>query len=130
MSEVAKVIESWAQATRENRGEDILANHSPDLVIFDVLSPMKYESAQEYRASWDEWQPETAGESQFDIENLEITEGDDVAFAHSFIRCGGTLPNGDTFEDLVRATFCLRKVHGAWKIIHQHISRPIEMGQD
>ena len=74
MSEIYEVIESWAKATRENRKADILANHSSDLVIFDVLPPMKYESAAEYRASWDDWQPETDGDAQFDIENLSITE--------------------------------------------------------
>jgi ketosteroid isomerase-like protein len=126
MSEVAEVIESWAKATRENRREDILANHSSDLVIFDVLAPMKYESAAEYRASWDDWQPETNGEAQFDIENLTITEGVDVAFAHSFIRCGGTMPKGEKFQDLVRATFCLKKIDGLWTITHQHVSKPIE----
>jgi len=129
MNEIAKVIESWAKATRENRKDDILANHVAELVIFDVLAPMKYESAVEYRASWDEWQPETEGEFQFDIEELNITEGNDVAFAHSFIRCGGTFPNGEVFHDLVRATFCLIKNAEQWKITHQHVSKPVELFQ-
>ena len=129
MIEIHEVIESWAKATRENRKADILANHSSDLVIFDVLPPMKYESAAEYRASWDDWQPETDGDAQFDIENLSITEGEEVAFAHCFIRCGGTMPNGEKYQDMVRATLCLKKLDDIWKITHQHISKPIENTQ-
>jgi ketosteroid isomerase-like protein len=92
-AEVRAVLEEWAAATRLSRTDEILKHHSTNLVIFDVLPPMKYESA-------------------------------DVAFAHSFIRCGGTFPDGRTFQDLVRATFCLRKVDGSWMVEHQHVSKP------
>jgi ketosteroid isomerase-like protein len=37
------------------------------------------------------------------------------------------LPDGKSFEDLVRATFCLRKDQGLWMVAHQHISKPIQM---
>ena len=124
--DVRAVIEAWAQAARQNRKEDVLKNHVSDLVVFDVLPPMKYESAESYRRSWDGWQPETQGEGKFDLENLSVTAGAEVAFAHSFIRCGGSMPDGRTFEDLVRATFCLRKLDGYWKISHQHISKPLK----
>ncbi|MEO9812417.1 MULTISPECIES: nuclear transport factor 2 family protein [Marinobacter] len=124
-SEIRTVLESWAAATREGRQDDILKNHAIDLVIFDVLPPMKYVSAESYRRSWEEWQPESQGEATFNLENLSITASQDVAFAYSFIRCGGTLPDGRTFQDLVRATFCLRKENGSWIIKHQHISKPI-----
>jgi ketosteroid isomerase-like protein len=78
--------------------------------------------------SWDEWQPDTQGEGQFDLEDLKITAESDIAFAHAFIRCGGKLPDGKSFEDVVRATFCLRKVSGKWKVAHQHISKPMKVG--
>jgi ketosteroid isomerase-like protein len=123
-AEVRTVLEEWAAATRLNRKEDILKHHSMNLVIFDVLPPMMYESAESYRCSWGEWQPDTQGEAVFNLENLTITAGSDVAFAHSFIRCGGTLPDGRSFQDLVRATFCLRKVDASWVVEHQHVSKP------
>jgi ketosteroid isomerase-like protein len=88
--------------------------------------PMKYESADSYRRSWEEWEPDARGEAVFNLENLTITAGNDVAFAHSFIRCGGTFSDGRTFQDLVRATFSLRKVDGSWMVEHQHVSKPYE----
>lgn len=125
-NQVRTVLEAWAKATRQDRRDEVLKNHVPDLVIFDVLSPMKYESAEAYRRSWGDWQPEIQSESQFDLENLTVTTGTDVAFAHCFIRCGGTLPDGRSFQDLVRATFGLRKIDGSWKVTHQHISKPFQ----
>jgi ketosteroid isomerase-like protein len=125
--QVRTVLEAWAEATRQNRKDDILKNHTANVVIFDVLPPMQYESAAAYRASWGDWQPETQGEGQFHLENLTIAAGSDLASAHGFIRCGGTLPDGRKFQDLVRATFCLRKVDGHWKVFHQHVSKPFQV---
>ena len=127
-SKIRGLLESWASATRQGRQDDVLANHAEDVLIYDVLPPMKYESATAYRRSWDDWQPDTLGEGRFDLEELSITTGSDVAFAHGIIQCGGTLPNGKTFQDTVRATFCLGKVNGFWKVLHQHISKPLQMG--
>ncbi len=121
------ILEAWARATREGRQDDVLSDHAEDVVIYDVLPPMKYDGTAAYRKSWNEWQPDTQGESQFDLQDLVVMAGEDVAFAHCFIRCGGTLPNGTTFEDLVRATFCLTKASGSWKVMHQHISKPFQM---
>lgn len=124
--EVRAILETWAERTRKGQLDHVLENHASDVLIYDVLAPMKYEGAAAYRASWGDWQPDTQGEGKFDVEDLQITAGDDVAFAHAFIRCGGTLPNGKTFEDLVRATFCAKKIDGAWVVTHQHISKPIK----
>lgn len=122
--DVRAVLEEWARATREGRQDNVLNNHLADATIYDVLAPLKYEGTDAYRASWAEWQPETTGEGRFGFEELRVTASEDVAFAHGLIRCGGTLPNGKTFEDLVRATFCLRKQDGGWRVAHQHISMP------
>ncbi len=125
---IREVIEDWARATREGRHDDVLANHLDDLVIFDVLPPLRYESAAMYRESWDEWQPDAHGEMKFELEDLSISAGVDVGFAFGLLQCGGTLPNGKTFRDTVRITFCLRKQDGKWLVAHQHVSKPLVQG--
>jgi ketosteroid isomerase-like protein len=128
-AQIRELLEAWASATRQNRKHDVLKHHSPDLVMFDVLAPMKYESAEAYRKSWGDWQPETEGECQFHIEDLVVRAESDVAFAYCFIRCGGTKPDGKTFSDLVRATFCLQKESGKWMVAHQHVSKPLSINK-
>ena len=125
-SAVRSILDAWATNTRLGKQDAVLANHAPDVLIYDVLQPMKYESAAAYRASWGDWQPTTVGENIFELQDLKITAGSDVAFAHGLLRCGGTTPSGKTFEDLVRATFCLAKKNGAWLVTHQHISKPMK----
>jgi ketosteroid isomerase-like protein len=125
---IREVIEQWARATREGRHDDVLANHLEALVIFDVLPPMRYESAAKYRESWDEWQPDAQGEMRFELEGLTICAGEDVGYAFGLLQCGGTLPFGKTLRDTVRITFCLRMCGGKWKVAHQHVSKPFGQG--
>ena len=41
-------------------------------------------------------------EPAFDLENLAVTAGSDVACAHCCIGCGGTMPDGRSFQELNR----------------------------
>lgn len=121
---VAAKLENWTGATREGRLDDVLSGHAKDAVIYDVLAPLQYQGVADYRASWGDWQPQTTGPGVFQLEDMQITATSDTAFAFGLLRCGGTLLDGQAFEDVVRATFCLRKTDAGWQIVHQHISKP------
>ena len=123
-AQIRQVIEQWADATRSGRQDEVLSNHAPDALIFDVMPPLQYEGTAAYRKSWEEWQPENVDAGRFDLHKLQVTAGQDIGFAHALIHCGGTQPDGTTFEDWVRTTFCLRKRDGRWQIAHQHTSLP------
>lgn len=125
---IRRILEDWAANTRADNKDKILSNHDPEALIFDVMPPMQYDGTLPYRESWDAWQPDTVGAVLFDLHDVEITAGREVAFATCRIHCGGTLKNGTKFEDWVRATFCLRQLDGAWLIFHQHISMPVKPG--
>jgi ketosteroid isomerase-like protein len=125
--EIRGIIEQWAESTRYDRKDDILANHLPDCVIFDVLEPMQYRGTESYRKSFDAWQPPFRIPSLFELSELTIEAGSDLGFAHCLIHCGGTLPDGKEVRDTVRASFCFSKTGGAWKFRHHHISMPVKI---
>jgi ketosteroid isomerase-like protein len=120
MMQISKLLYDWADSTQKGENDDVLSNHSSDVLIFDVLTPLQYKGAEKYKESWGEWQPEYKEESLFEIHELDITTSETVAFAHGLIKCGI-----EPKIDWVRATFCLLKTDEKWKIIHQHISMPI-----
>lgn len=127
-NEIRGLLADWTRATREGRQDDVLRHHSADVLIFDVLPPLQYEGAAAYRESWDEWQPDAQGAMRFELEDVRVAAGPEVAFAYGILQCGGTLPNGKSFRDTVRATFCLCRVGASWSIVHQHISKPYGRG--
>lgn len=122
--DIRAVLELWAENTRKGQLDEVLSRHAPEAIIYDVLPLMLYEGTAAYRASWGDWQPELESEGEFNLEDLQISAGDEIGYAFGMIRCGGTYPDGRKLSDLVRATFCLEKIRGQWTITHQHISKP------
>lgn len=119
-NQIRKLLIDWETATKTGNDDVVLSNHSADLLIFDVLAPLQYKSAEAYRKSWEDWRPKDEVEPLFKMHELKITKGETVAFAHCLIECGQK-PN----VDWVRATFCLTKTDGKWIINHQHGSMPV-----
>jgi ketosteroid isomerase-like protein len=63
----------------------------------------------------------------YEVCELALAAGEDVAFAHSINRLSGTLKNGtQTTGFWVRATMCFRR-NGAWVIAHDQVSVPLDV---
>lgn len=126
-SEIRDLIESWAKAVRANEIDGVLTGHTDDMVMFDVPPPVVVKGIDAYRETWPEffkWQRQSEG--SFDIVSLDVTAGDDVAFATAVLRCGSKeeLKKDDTPR--LRLTVGLRKEDGRWLIAHEHHSFPLE----
>jgi uncharacterized protein (TIGR02246 family) len=122
--QIRDLIEAWARAVRANDMDGIRAHHAPDIVLFDVPPPVQLRGADAYRKSWEQFFPGSKEARLFELSDLHITAGDDVAFCHGLIRCGGTEQSGDTVELVVRLTVCYRKIDGQWTVTHEHHSEP------
>ena len=128
--QIRALIEQWAEAVHTGRLEAVVDGHAEDIVMFDVPPP--YEGVRglaAYRACWPpffEWQAQGAS---FDIEELDVTAGEDVAFAWALLRCGmpDELAARPGFR--LRLTLGLRKEAGRWTVTHEHHSFP-DLGAD
>jgi uncharacterized protein (TIGR02246 family) len=121
---VRDLIESWAKAVRNKDIDGILANHSPDILMFDVPPPLQSKGLEAYKKTWDLFFDWSRDDPAFDIQETKITAGDDVAFATALMRCAGktTDTNGLDF----RLTVGLRKINEQWIVTHEHHSIPAE----
>ena len=118
-TEIRALIEAWAHAVRRHDYAGVLAHHDQDIVMFDVPPPFQSRGLDAYRTTWDLFFGCQRPSYAFDIEDLAITAGDDVAFAVAVMRCGA--PDA-TFQ--FRLTIGLRKIDGSWRITHEHHSVP------
>src|SRR5688572_22666174 len=94
--EIRDLIERWAGAVHTGDLAAVLANHSADVVMFDVPPPYDgVRGIDAYRETWPgffEWQARGAS---FEILSLDVTAGADVAFAFALLRCGMPDENPD-----------------------------------
>jgi uncharacterized protein (TIGR02246 family) len=121
---IRDLVENWARAVRTKNLDGILANHSPDMLMFDVPPPIQSKGIEAYRKTWDLFFSWSQDSEAFDISEMNITAGNDVAFVTALMRCVGTEANGDKIELEFRLTIGLRKIDGQWIIMHEHHSIP------
>jgi uncharacterized protein (TIGR02246 family) len=125
-SRIKAVIEAWADAVRRHDLASILAHHAQDIVMFDVPPPLQSRGMDEYKKTWDLFFKYHEPSQAFDIEELAMTAGEDVAFAVAIMRCVSGTFSGPPEEGgfLFRLTIGLRKIDGDWRITHEHHSVP------
>jgi uncharacterized protein (TIGR02246 family) len=121
---VRNVIESWMAAVRARNYEGILRNHSSDVVMFDVPMPFQIKGIEAYKNSWDSFFSWSSEPIPFDVTEMNITAGTDVAFAVATMRCAEPGTNGKQKTLDFRLTIGLCKIGGEWTITHEHHSVP------
>ena len=121
---VRAVIESWAAAVRARDYSGILRNHSSDFVMFDVPPPFESVGLDEYRKTWDLFFSCNTGDIKFDIRDIRVVAGSDVAFAFTRMQCLTPNASGKLEPLDFRLTVGLRKIDEQWTIVHEHHSVP------
>jgi uncharacterized protein (TIGR02246 family) len=123
--QIRTLIERWAEAVHSGDMSGVLEDHSDDIVMFDVPPPYKgVRGIDAYRETWPpffEWQARGAS---FEIVSLDVTAGDEVAYAHALLRCGTQQELTDNPQNRLRLTLGLRKERGRWVVAHEHHSFP------
>jgi len=91
--------------------------------MFDVPPPHQgVRGIEAYREAWPSffaWQRQGA---VFEIESLDVTAGEDVAFAPALLRCGTEDDLGQVSDRRLRLTVGLRKDGDRWLVTHEHHS--------
>jgi ketosteroid isomerase-like protein len=125
-SQIRAILEAWADAIRRHDLSGILAHHDKEIVMFDVPPPLQSRGIDEYRKTWDLFFRYHKPSQAFDIEELAITAGADIAFAVAIMRCGSDTSSGPAEQGgfPFRLTIGLRKIDGNWLITHEHHSVP------
>jgi uncharacterized protein (TIGR02246 family) len=123
---VRNVIESWAAAVRRKDVAGILRNHAPNFVMFDVPPPFQSEGLDAYRKSWDLFFSWSADPILFEIHEMNVTAGADVAFVVATMGCAEPGNDGEPKALDFRLTVGLRKIAGQWTITHEHHSVPAD----
>jgi uncharacterized protein (TIGR02246 family) len=124
-TEIRTLVERWVTAVHEGDMATVLADHADDIVMFDVPPPDDgVRGIEAYRATWPpffEWQ---ASGAVFELVELDVTAGADVAFAHALLRCGAPSDLATTPGLRLRLTLGLEHRAGRWTVTHEHHSFP------
>ena len=124
---IRQLIEKLVQAIRAMDSKSVKPIYAPDIVSFDLVPPLQHVGAE---AKWKNWVDVFTVYQRplgYEIRDLMLTVGGDVAFGHSLNRISGTLKNGNRTDYWVRWTGCFRKIDGNWLIVHDQVSVPLDV---
>jgi len=120
-------VDTLLDAVRATDLDAVKPIFAPDLVSFDIEPPLRHLGAA---AKWRNWAKVFAAYQAplgYEVRDLTITVGGDVAFVYSLNRISGTLRDGRATGMWVRWTGCFRKLDGDWLIAHDHVSVPLDI---
>lgn len=124
--EIKALIERWSKAVREGDLAAIRADHDSEILMFDVPPPFLSRGLDDYMATWDEFFSCLGKPVAFNFHDVKVTAGENVAFVTAIGRCAGLDPNDKREAVEFRLTMGLRKIEGAWRIMHEHHSVPAD----
>jgi uncharacterized protein (TIGR02246 family) len=126
-AEIKRLIEGGVEAIRDKNIEGVMSLYAPEVVSFDIVPPLQYVGAEAFRKAWEAVFSSFQGPIDYELHDLSITVGDDVAFTYSLNRISGTLNTGQKTDLWLRWTGCFRKINGKWLIVHHQNSVPVDL---
>ncbi len=126
-AEIRKLIDTRVHAIAAKDIETLMANHAADVLSFDVIDRLQVRGADGVRERALNWFGAYQGAIGYEVRDLEVTAGADVAFCTYLYHVSGTLKAGGAVSMWVRATVCLHRIGGTWRIVHEHQSVPFDV---
>jgi uncharacterized protein (TIGR02246 family) len=126
-AEIRQLVDKIVEGLQGKDLEGLKRLYATDIVSFDIEPPLQHVGIE---AKLKNWAPVfTLFERvTYEVRDLALTVGDDVAFGHAFGRLSGTLKNGTATNGMwVRVTYCLQKIDGTWLIVHDQVSVPLDI---
>lgn len=122
-AEVRTLIEQWVAAVASCDHDGVCAHHGDDIVMFDVPPPEAgARGSAAYAATWPPFFEWLRNGARFELLELHVETGMDVAFAWALLRCGTDDDLRSDPDRRLRLTLGLHRRAGSWEILHEHHS--------
>ncbi|MBB4005369.1 YybH family protein [Aurantimonas endophytica] len=118
----------WLEAAQSRNLDRLMETYypGPDYLGYDVMPPFIFEGWDMFRAHWKRFFDMFDGDPIFEWGATKIHCSGDVAFSTGLTRFAGSI-EGKAFDMWTRETLGYRKFEGSWRIIHDHVSVPIDL---
>ena len=127
---ILAVFEAYKAAVFTKDAEAFAALYAPDVRIFDLWGQWSYSGAAAWHGMAGGWFGSLGTDRVgVDFAEIQITATPGLATAQAFTTFTGLSADGQKLRSMTnRLTWVLQPAAGAWKIIHEHTSAPVEHG--
>jgi uncharacterized protein (TIGR02246 family) len=126
-AQIRALIDDRAKAVRARDVNGAISSIATDMLSFDVVNPLQHIGSDASKKRAAEWFSSFQGPIGYELRDLRITAGDDVAFSHGLSHVSATRTDGGQLDMWWRTTVCFRKIDGTWMVTHEHNSVPFDV---
>lgn len=122
--QIQDLMTRWRDALEQRDVAAMMQDYASDAVLFDACPPYKTVGVEAIRQVWENCLPYFPDEFRSEHRDLTIHIDRDIAFVyglHHFVPTPADHPCGQTW---MRLSIGLRRIDGAWKVVHEHVSIP------
>ena len=130
MTSIDEVLAGYAAAVSAADVDAFVALYDDEVRVFDTWGRWSYDGLGEWRAMVGEWFGSLGDErAEVELHDVGAVVGDGVAGVHAVATFRGFSAAGEELRSVDnRLTWVLRQApDGAWKIVHEHTSVPIDL---
>lgn len=125
-AEIREIVARWIEALRARDLDRMMTSYETCVVAFDATPPLHHAGIDAYRKTWGDWLDTLEDPIDYELRELAICAGDDVAFTHGLVHVVATPKRGRRGDGWLRWTAGWKKIGGAWLVVHEHVSAPFE----
>ncbi|HTV00465.1 MAG TPA: nuclear transport factor 2 family protein [Luteitalea sp.] len=126
--EVLALLRAQEDATARGDAAGVVALMVSDIVTYDLPAPLQFRGAgapaveglNQWFATWD-------GPVTVELDNPTVIIEGDIAVVYGLSRMRGRKRGVGAIDSWNRRTVVLRRSDGAWRIVHERSSYPMEM---
>jgi len=97
-----------------------------DVAVYDLSPPLEFVGPKAVHDDFDNFF-KSVKNPKIEFVDLQVTADGKMGFARSIQHFTGTGTDDKPMEMTFRVTDCLHKVKGKWKILHTHVSLPVDL---
>ncbi len=126
--EVELLMQEWTEALHEKDAELMAHYYGEDAKVFDI--GCQTEGRDAYKKLWLSCFPYFGETISIERQQTTIHATDGLAFLYGYVRLSGGQSDDPANLAWSRVTVCCQKIKGTWKVIHEHVSMPIDFAQN
>ena len=126
-AEVRELLRTLQQGIERKDVAAVMACYAEEVVTFNLAPPLQTESIAESRKTLEAWFDGYETAIGYEMRETQVAVAGDVAFAYGLNHVTGRLKTGQEVSMWIRSTLGLRRRAGGWRIVHEHVSDPVDM---
>lgn len=126
---VTQVLNAYKAAVLAKDVDAFAALYDHDVRVFDLWGRWSYAGVEAWRGVATEWFGSLGAATVIvDVDDVQTLVTSEVAVVHALISYRNVSASGEEARAMLnRLTWVLRHKDGAWKIVHEHTSAPVDV---